>query len=257
MAPMQAAAVRTSASKERPSEDDSAQLTRTKDQAYAFIDAAISIESGQSLTCRTKEPLLESRMALEFYARGRQLLEALLRGSYRDADRMRITLQRVRERIALLQQFIQRESTRKRPMQPVQSNQQKATQQESGGDFEAAVREQIVPAGQIDVSWNEIAGLRDAKSALYESAILPLLRPDLFATVHRGGNPGGVLLFGPPGTGKTMLAKAVASAANCTFIAVSAAALTSKFVGESEKMVRALFAVARESAPAIIFIGTD
>ncbi|ORX92862.1 AAA-domain-containing protein [Basidiobolus meristosporus CBS 931.73] len=103
-----------------------------------------------------------------------------------------------------------------------------------------------------EVDWEDIAGLNYAKQALKEIVILPALRPDLFTGLRAPAR--GLLLFGPPGTGKTMLAKAVANAGNLRFFSISAATLTSKYVGESEKLVRALFAVAQELAPSVIFI---
>ncbi|KAF2641410.1 AAA-domain-containing protein [Massarina eburnea CBS 473.64] len=122
-----------------------------------------------------------------------------------------------------------------------------------GVDEQAAqqILNDIVIQGD-EVHWDDVAGLEVAKSALKETVVYPFLRPDLFMGLREPAR--GMLLFGPPGTGKTMLARAVATESKSTFFAISASSLTSKFLGESEKLVRALFALAKMLAPSIIFV---
>ncbi|KEH25453.1 P-loop nucleoside triphosphate hydrolase superfamily protein, putative [Medicago truncatula] len=103
-----------------------------------------------------------------------------------------------------------------------------------------------------DVHWNDIAGLTHAKKCVNEMAVLPLRRPDLFMGCRSPGR--GLLLFGPPGTGKTMIGKAIAGEAKATFFYISASSLTSKCFGEGEKLVTALFGVASCRQPAVIFV---
>lgn len=110
---------------------------------------------------------------------------------------------------------------------------------------------EIVVQGD-EVHWDDVAGLDVAKKALKEAVVYPFLRPDLFMGLREPAR--GMLLFGPPGTGKTMLARAVATESRSTFFAISASSLTSKWLGESEKLVRALFSLAKALAPSIIFV---
>lgn len=120
-------------------------------------------------------------------------------------------------------------------------------------EFEKRIRPEVIPANEITVSFADIGALEETKESLQELVMLPLRRPDLF----KGGllKPcRGILLFGPPGTGKTMLAKAIAKEAGASFINVSMSTITSKWFGEDEKNVRALFTLAGKVSPTIIFV---
>ena len=103
-----------------------------------------------------------------------------------------------------------------------------------------------------NVSFDDIAELNQAKKALQEAVLLPLIIPDYFKGIRRPWR--GVLLYGPPGTGKTMLAKALATQGKTTFFNVHSSSFASKWRGESEKLVRILFEMARFYAPTTIFI---
>lgn len=122
---------------------------------------------------------------------------------------------------------------------------------EGDEELRAAIEADILDRSP-GVAFDDIAGMEDVKSALREMIILPVQRPDLFSGLRAPGK--GILLFGPPGTGKTMVAKAVASTAKATFFSISASSLSSKWHGETEKLMRVLFEVARERQPSFIFI---
>ncbi|HID17073.1 TPA: ATP-binding protein, partial [Candidatus Bathyarchaeota archaeon] len=113
-----------------------------------------------------------------------------------------------------------------------------------GGVVEAATFNQLVISEKPNVRWSDIANLEDAKRAIEESIIFPTKRPDLFPL----GWPRGILFFGPPGCGKTLLAAAVATEIEASFYCVDSASIMSKWLGESEKNVAQLFSEARKSA---------
>ena len=103
-----------------------------------------------------------------------------------------------------------------------------------------------------NVKWGDVAGLELAKESLKEAVILPARFPQLFVGKRKPWK--GILLYGPPGTGKSFLAKAVATETDGQFLSVTASDLMSKWVGEGEKLVKTLFAMAHELAPSVIFV---
>ncbi len=119
------------------------------------------------------------------------------------------------------------------------------------GIHASALREVFVE--RPNVRWSDIGGLEDVKKEIYEAVELPIKRPDLFQKL--GIRPlRGVLLVGLPGTGKTLIAKAVAGESEANFISINGPEVISKWVGESEKSVRELFRKAKNASPCIIFI---
>jgi SpoVK/Ycf46/Vps4 family AAA+-type ATPase len=127
-------------------------------------------------------------------------------------------------------------------------------EKEMGTIDEKASYDELVLQEKPNVNWNQVIGLDPAKKAIKEAIVYPVERPDLFPL----GWPRGILLFGPPGCGKTLIAAAVATEIDAAFVSVDAASVMSKWLGEAEKNVAKLFNQARNTAnngrPAILFI---
>lgn len=136
------------------------------------------------------------------------------------------------------------------PVQPQEEAKGESAKTEDG----KSSYEELVITEKPNVKWDEVVGLDSAKKAIKEAIVYPVQRADLFPL----GWPRGILLFGPPGCGKTLLAAAVATEIDATFISIDAASIMSKWLGEAEQNVARLFNSARKSAanekPAIIFI---
>ncbi len=129
----------------------------------------------------------------------------------------------------------------------------------SGDDFmnamrlvePSAMREVMVEVP--DVTWDDVGGLQEATERLQEMVEWPLSRPDAFERMGIDV-PRGILLYGLPGTGKTLMAKAVANESDANFISIKGPQVFSKWVGESEKAIRKIFSKARQVAPTVVFI---
>ncbi|GAA6100079.1 vacuolar protein sorting-associated protein 4B-like [Tachysurus ichikawai] len=143
------------------------------------------------------------------------------------------------------------------PAKPVKESSDKGNESDDGDNSEKKKFQNQLQGAIVmekpNIKWDDVAGLEGAKEALKEAVILPIKFPHLFTGKRTPWK--GILLFGPPGTGKSYLAKAVATEANnSTFFSISSSDLVSKWLGESEKLVKNLFSLARQNKPSIIFI---
>lgn len=134
---------------------------------------------------------------------------------------------------------------------PIYSEEGKRKVSKDSSRLREALAETIIME-KPEVTMDDVANLESAKQALREAVILPIERPDLFTGARKPWR--GVLLFGPPGCGKTLLAKAIANECDATFFSADAASLVSKWLGESEKLIKELFKLAKEEQPSIVFI---
>lgn len=151
---------------------------------------------------------------------------------------------------------------KKKPVKDGESNSRNNDEKKSDSDSDSDKPEKKKLQSRLEeaivverpcIQWSDVAGLEGAKEALKEAVILPIRFPHLFTGKRIPWK--GILLFGPPGTGKSYLAKAVATEANnSTFFSVSSSDLVSKWLGESERLVKTLFEMARQHKPSIIFV---
>lgn len=176
-------------------------------------------------------------------------------------DKIRLKINEYASRAETLKAGLKQKASHK-PVKASANNDRKSSDEKDDDESEDEDKETKRLMAQVggavmterpNVKWSDVAGLENAKASLNEAVILPIKFPSLFTGDRKPWK--GILLYGPPGTGKSYLAKAVATEANQSrFFAVSSSDLVSKWLGESEKLVKSLFTLARKQSPAIIFV---
>ncbi|GAB5352998.1 hypothetical protein AAMO2058_000000900 [Amorphochlora amoebiformis] len=146
-----------------------------------------------------------------------------------------------------------RKKDRKVPVQVLKRLKQNGFNAEMG-DYEATMLQHITFPGEIDVTMEDIGGCDAIKEAVEEIFILPMVQPEIFKDKKLLSPPKGMLFYGAPGTGKTMMAKAICKCTGSTFFNIRMSAIQSKWFGDSVRLIEGLFSLARKMAPSVIFI---
>lgn len=217
-----------------------------ENSASKFAEEAIRLDSQGS-----------RGMAIQHYQRAVESLLKLVQ-LYPDYNLNKIYVERAKayqNRIKALQESRGLDDDDSRDMAPHNGNGNGNGRSTGSVETLKANFDDLVIKDKPKISWEEVVGLGDAKRALMESIVYPAQRPDLFPL----GWPRGILLYGPPGNGKTLIAAATASEIAGYFINVDAASMMSKWLGEAEKNVAKLFSMARKTAqkenvPVILFV---
>ncbi|CAA7037286.1 unnamed protein product [Microthlaspi erraticum] len=175
---------------------------------------------------------------------GWALSDHLRRNPDADPEKFILSLESIEFGIGLLQDLLNESTSSKKSLEDTVTE----------NEFEKQLLSDFIPPSDIGVRFDDIGALRNVKDTLKELVMLPLQRPELFCKGQLTKPCKGILLFGPPGTGKTMLAKAVAKEAGANFINTSMSSIGSKMFGEAEKYVKAVFSLASKLSPSVIFV---
>ncbi|OAY76315.1 ATPase family AAA domain-containing protein 1-A [Ananas comosus] len=205
----------------------------------------IGVECGDLETVSIKDQVLtnESVDKIIGFAIGHHLMNSMIQAAAGD-NMLVLSSESIKYGLDMLQSIQSDPKSTKKSLKDVVTE----------NEFEKRLLNDVIPPNEIGVNFDDIGALENVKETLKELVMLPLQRPELFCKGQLTKPCKGILLFGPPGTGKTMLAKAVATEAGANFINISMSSITSKWFGEGEKYVKAVFSLASKIAPSVVFV---